>query len=73
MRTTIEVPDEIIQSLDQVCESEGRSRAVIIREAITEYLCHKTAHRMKAAFGLWEYDPKDGLRCQKKLCSDWKD
>ncbi|MFT7173936.1 MAG: metal-responsive CopG/Arc/MetJ family transcriptional regulator, partial [Paracoccaceae bacterium] len=34
MRTVIDVPDEIIQSLDQVGGAEKRSRASLIREAI---------------------------------------
>ena len=72
MRTIIEVPEEVIQSLDQVCEREGRSRAAVICEAITDYLCRKTTLSTVIAFGLWKDKPKDGLKYQNELRSDWK-
>ena len=54
MRTVIDVPDEIIQSLDQVSGAEKRSRASLIREALAEYLKLKSVPPAEAAFGLWK-------------------
>ena len=71
MRTIIEVPDEIIQSLDRVCGSEKRSRAALIREAIIEYLRHKSLPLAETAFGLWKSNPKDGVKYQNEIRADW--
>jgi predicted transcriptional regulator len=71
MRTVIDVPDDLIQSLDQVSDTENRSRAALIREAITEYLCKKTLPTAEAAFGLWKQNPVDGVRYQEELRSEW--
>jgi metal-responsive CopG/Arc/MetJ family transcriptional regulator len=53
MRTIIDVPNEVIESLDRVRATEKRSRAAVIREAIDAYLEKKTAPEAEAAFGLW--------------------
>ena len=52
MRTIIDVPDEVIESLDRVRANEKRSRAAVIREAIDAYLLKKAAPEVDAAFGL---------------------
>lgn len=62
MRTLVDVPDEIIQSLDRVSGTEKRSRASLIREAITEYLRKKSVLPAEAAFGLWKQHKTDGVR-----------
>lgn len=72
MRTIIDVPDDVIQSLDRVRKTEKRSRAALIREAIDGYLRQKTAPAAKDAFGLWKAHPKDGLRYQDELRGDWE-
>lgn len=73
MRTIIEVPDNIIESLDRVSGSEKRSRAAIIREAISEYLHRKSLPPAEAAFGLWKSKLQDGVEYQNELRSDWED
>jgi metal-responsive CopG/Arc/MetJ family transcriptional regulator len=72
MRTVIDVPDEIIESLDQVSGAEKRSRASLIREAITEYLRVKSVSSSNAAFGLWKQRPVDGLNYQNELRDEWE-
>lgn len=71
MRTVIDVPDEIIKSLDQVRGAEKKSRAAIIREAITEYLRAKSVPPAEAAFGLWKHRQIDGLKYQDDLREEW--
>ena len=73
MRTIIEVPDDIIQLLDQVSERENCSRAAMIREAIVEYLQQKTIAPAEAAFGLWKGRGVDGVAYQAALRSEWED
>ena len=72
MRTIIEVPDEMIESLDRVVGREGRSRAALIREAIGEYLRKKSLPPAEAAFGLWGGGAKDGLAYQDELRGEWE-
>jgi len=72
MRTVIDVPDEIIQSLDQVGGAEKRSRASLIREAIAEYLRMKAIPPAEAAFGLWKETPRDGVQYQNDLRGEWE-
>ena len=72
MRTVIDVPDEIIQSLDQVSGVEKRSRASLIREALAEYLKLKSVPPAEAAFGLWKEMPKEGVQYQNDLRDEWE-
>lgn len=73
MRTIIDVPEDVIESLDRVRAREKRSRAAVIREAIEVYLRSKAAPEVENAFGLWKAKPRDGLRYQRELRSDWDD
>ncbi|KAF0093042.1 MAG: CopG family transcriptional regulator [Puniceicoccaceae bacterium 5H] len=73
MRTIIEVPDEVIASLDQLGAREKRSRAALIRDAIDGYLRQKSLPAADAAFGLWKQQPEDGLSYQERLRGEWDD
>ncbi|MGJ8634411.1 MAG: ribbon-helix-helix protein, CopG family [Luteolibacter sp.] len=72
MRTIIEVPDEMIRSLDLVSGSEKRSRAALIREAINDYLDKRAVPTAEVAFGLWKDHREDGVEYQNKLRSEWE-
>lgn len=71
MRTIIEVPDEVIESLDRVSDNEKRSRASIIREAISLYLQEKSLSPMEAAFGSWKDKQTDGIAYQNRIREEW--
>jgi metal-responsive CopG/Arc/MetJ family transcriptional regulator len=71
MRTIIEVPNEVIESLDRVGRLQKCSRAALIREAIAEYLQQKSLPESDAAFGLWKKRGRDGLAYQESLRSEW--
>ena len=72
MRTVIDVPDELIESLDQVGALEQRSRAALIRDAITEYLKVKSIPAAEEDFGLWKDRKTDGVRYQRSLRDEWE-
>ena len=72
MRTVIDVPDDVIESLDRVSSVEKRSRAALIREAIAEYVRIKSVPSMEAAFGVWKDSPVDGLQYQNDLRDEWE-
>ena len=71
MRTIIEIPDDVIESLDRVGRLQKQSRTAVIREAISEYLQQKSVLLAKAAFGLWTEKQKDGVEYQDELRSEW--
>jgi predicted transcriptional regulator len=71
MRTVIDVPDALIESLDQVGALEQRSRAALIREAITQYLKVKSIPAADEAFGLWKKRAVDGVQYQRSLRDEW--
>ena len=69
MRTLIDIPDDDLHRLDSLSRDEKRSRASMVREAITEYLINHEA-ASDSAFGLWGKHG-DGLAYQKKVRSEW--
>ena len=71
MRTVIDVPDKLIESLDQLGGAAQTSRAALIREAIVEFLRHKAVPQAEVAFGLWRQRQKDGLRYQTEVRGEW--
>lgn len=72
VRTVIDVPDQLIESLDRVSGTEQRSRAALIREAIAEFLRRKSGPSSQAAFGLWKDRKTDGVRYQDDLRAEWR-
>jgi len=72
MRTVIDVPDKLIESLDQLGGAARTSRAALIREAIADFLRRKSVPRAEAAFGLWSQRKKDGVRYQTELRGEWE-
>ena len=72
MRTVIDVPDKLIESLDQLGGAAQISRAALIREAIAYFLQRKSVPKAEAAFGLWRQRKKDGVRYQTELRGEWE-
>lgn len=72
MRTVIDVPQEVIVSLDSVSAEENRSRASVIREALAEYVARKQEPSAQAAFGLWSDRNVDGLKYQETIRGEWE-
>ncbi len=72
MRTVIDVPDKLVESLDRVSGAEQRPRAALIREAIAEFLSRKSISPAEAAFGLWQGRKTDGVKYQRDIRSEWE-
>jgi len=71
VRTLIDIPDDQISALAELCERRKQPRAALIREAIGEYLARRSRAREKNAFGLWGTDAMDGLTYQRKARAEW--
>lgn len=72
MRTIIEIPDEVVKSLDLCRRQEQKSRAAVIREAIQHYLERKDSKLPGEAFGIWKRKAQDGVQYQNELRSEWE-
>lgn len=71
MRTIVDIPDEIVATLDHVRQVRGCSRAALIREALQSYTRTHGVAEMQAAYGIWKNRKKDGLRYQSELREEW--
>lgn len=68
----MDIPNEIIDSLDRVRVLEKCSRAALIREAIEDYLQKKRIQSAEAAFGIWAEAPREGILYQNQLRNEWE-
>jgi hypothetical protein len=74
-RFLVDVPAEDVRKLDEIAKREGKSRAAVLREAVSNYLevCGKDG--FEKYFGLWErYGSNvDGLEYERQLRGEWPD
>ena len=74
-RILTEIPDDDVRKLDEIAKREGKSRAAVLREAVTDYLevCGKEG--FEKYFGLWERHGStvDGLEYERQLRGEWPD
>ena len=71
MRALINIDEKQIRELDRVARRENRSRASVIREAVSDYLQRRPADAGDDAFGLWGQRKVDGLAYQEKMRGEW--
>jgi metal-responsive CopG/Arc/MetJ family transcriptional regulator len=71
MRTLVDIDALQLRALDEMAEREKRSRASLLRQAVTEYLEKRTARPLDHAFGLWGDRMIDGLEYQERVRSEW--
>jgi hypothetical protein len=76
MRTLVDLPDQQIEDLARICETEQISRAEAIRRAIANFVRHKMKahfkHSQDKAFGLWKSRKVDALEYEDKIRTEWK-
>ena len=51
-RFLVDVPEEDVARLDALARAEGKSRAAVLREAVTNYIAHSSQDWLEAGFGL---------------------
>ncbi|NQY32435.1 MAG: ribbon-helix-helix protein, CopG family [Coraliomargarita sp.] len=71
MRTIVDIPDELVASLDRIREERGCSRAAVIREALESYAETLAVEEIHSAYGLWRNRKKEGVSYQKELREEW--
>lgn len=77
MRTLIDLPEEDMNWLDQKAASEGKSRAAVVREAVSHFRAEARSSEDKGwldnAFGLWKGRAGigDAVEWQRRERASW--
>ena len=71
MRTIINLADDQVRQLAEVCRREGVSRAEVIRRAVTYYLDAQCLLDREDAFGLLRDRRIDGLEYERRQRREW--
>jgi predicted transcriptional regulator len=71
MRTTVELPDDQLAALCDLCAREKTSRSEIIRRALGQYVQSHQSSRGNCAFGLWKKKQFNALAYESRLRAEW--
>ena len=71
MRTIVDLPDEQLDSLAELCRQGRISRAEAIRRAVALYISKHGAADKDEAFGLWRRRKVEGVAYQRRLRREW--
>jgi hypothetical protein len=72
-RILTDIPDDDVRELDAIARRDGKSRAAVLREAISNYLAEGAKEGFERYFGLWERHGStvDGLEYERRLRQEW--
>ena len=70
MRAIVDLPDDQVQGLAELCRREGLSRAEAVRRAIAEYL--RAQQPGDELFGLWRDRKIESLEYERRLRREWR-
>ena len=71
MRTIVEIPEDQLSSLSEICRRLRISRAEGIRRAVKIYLNLQSAEATRVAFGVWKDRRVEGLAYEDEIRSEW--
>ena len=74
-RILTDIPDDDVKELDALARRQGKSRAAVLREAISNYLVVREKEGFEKYFGLWERHGStiDGLEYEQHFRGEWPD
>lgn len=75
MRTLIDLPEEDIRWLDRLAAEQGKSRAAVVREAVSAYRVEASRDWIGRGAGYWKHraDIGDAVEYQRELRRDRDD
>ena len=73
MRTIVDIPNEQIDALAQLCEQQKISRAEAVRRAVDRLLKESSPDRKAIAFGVWKHKRITSRKFVDKLRSEWSE
>ncbi len=71
MRTIIDLPDDQLAALGEICAQKKVSRAAVIRQAVAGYIQQSKADKSENAFGLWKKKKINALKHEDKIRAEW--
>ena len=72
MRTIVNLPEDQIAALAEVCRREGLSRTEAVRRAVADYLVARQTIGREEVFGIWRGRGIDGLDYEQTLRGEWR-
>jgi hypothetical protein len=72
-RILADLPDDDIKWLDRLAEGQGKSRAAVLREAVSAYRAESAADGIERYFGIWKHrtDLADSVEWQRRERASW--
>lgn len=72
-RFLVDVPADDVRKLDEIAKREGKSRAAVLRAAVSHYLEASGKEGFEKYFGLWARHGStiDGLEYERRLRDGW--
>ncbi|WP_375381241.1 ribbon-helix-helix protein, CopG family [uncultured Sphingomonas sp.] len=73
MRTLVDIPDDDVRWLDLRATAQGKSRAALVRDAVTAYRAEAVKSGIAGAFGIWKdrTDIGDAVDWQRRERAGW--
>ena len=71
MRTIVDIPEEQLNALAQLCEQQKISRAEAVRRAVDRLLKESATAKKDTGFGLWKNKRIESRKFVDKLRSEW--
>ena len=72
MRTIIDLPENQVHALAELCKSRSISRAEAVRRAVSEMLSNEQTAGRDAAFGAWKGKNVDSREFVDALRQEWE-
>jgi metal-responsive CopG/Arc/MetJ family transcriptional regulator len=71
MRTIIDLPDDQVSGLAEICKIHGISRAEAVRRAVTLMLESQNSLTREEAFGAWSGAIRDSQQFVQDIRKEW--
>jgi len=71
VRTIIDLPEDQIRALSDLCHKEHISRAEAIRRAVQKLLNEHSKEETDSAFGIWKNRKEDSRNYVERIRAEW--
>lgn len=71
MRTIVDLPENQVRELAELCKVQQISRAEAIRRALAQMLSQKQTTGRESAFGAWKSRKMDSRKFVENLRQEW--
>lgn len=73
MRFLVDISDDDLRWLDEFSAEQGKSRAALLREAVSAFRAEQSKQGIERYFGLWSAHGSrvDGLDYQRRARGEW--